>query len=107
MASNAVLLPKSGTNTDEYKKVQTNLNSIVESLESNKAARNSLHRAFKEKSWIKATDQSSPDKWILVVLDRIRVNVGEYYEFMEMLGNIVGLDHIKTAIDETSCKSTI
>lgn len=97
---------RSGDSTEHYRRVKANFASIVRSLEANPDAFKSLCRKFREKSWIQKVDVA-PDCLLNVVLDRIRLNVKAYDEFIEMLGNVDGLDLIKETIEATKCISKL
>lgn len=93
-----------GEQTLQFKKVRANFVDIVKALEANKEAEKSLRRYLVQVGWIPHSQNMTVDDNMAVVMDRISRNVEEYPKFMEILGKIVGLDQIKKAIEETTCK---
>lgn len=97
--------PVPGKKTLEYKRVLTNLLTIVDSLNAHEAAKDSLCREFKQKQWIDVNkDDPPPDDLMKVLLHRIELDVGTYDEFMAMLDSITGMDLVMKEIKETTCK---
>lgn len=92
----------SGKETLQYRKVQANLVTICEALAVNEGAEKELRLNIQQKRWMATTNQTSPDQLIGVVLNRIDSSAETYDEFMEILGNIAGLDLIKKRIDTTT-----
>ena len=97
----------SGRKTLEYRKVQAYLVKINNTLSANKEAERVLRQTFQQKGWIDMGADTPGDRLMAVVLDRINLSVSTYDEFMEMLGNIQGLDLIRIEIEDTTCKSHI
>ena len=94
----------SGKETLEYRKVQANLVKINATLRANVEAERVLRQTFEQKGWIEMGTDTPGNKLMTVVLDRIKLSPDTYEEFMEMLGNIKGLDLIKVEIEDTTCK---
>ena len=99
---------RSGKKTLEYRKVQANLENTIATLESNRDAKNVLCQKFIQKGWTDARHKTPTDNELMVlVLNRIELSADTYSEFIEMLGNIPGLDLIKKRIDTTTGKRSI
>ena len=63
-------------------------------LESNSAASKTLKQKFKEKSWLKPTDDPDDDALVTFILNRIEHDVNDFKEFTNMLRDIEGTDLI-------------
>ena len=63
-------------------------------LESNSAASKTLKQKFKEKSWLKPTDDRDDDGLVTLILNRIENDVNDFKEFINMLKEIEGTDQI-------------
>ena len=92
----------SGKETLEYRKVLAYLGIIVKALKANKEAKSSLCLNCKEKKWIETTQDPEPGDLMGIILNRIELDAATYYEFMTMLGNIIGLDLVKRDIEEAT-----
>lgn len=96
----------SGRETLEYRKVLANLTNIVDTLKVHNdehGAKKSLVLKCKARKWIDVASDPSPDKLMTIILNRIQSEASTYYEFMDMLGSIEGLDLVKKEI-EKPCK---
>ena len=73
-------------------------------LESNPTAKESLCQKLKskpKKPWLGTTEDPSPSTLVTIVLGRIESSASQYHEFLAMLGETIGLDLVKKAIEET------
>ena len=99
MASNSVLgqEKRKGTNTEEYQKVKSNMDSCIRSIEAIPDCTSSLTTKFIQEEWLAshAKDISARDL-IIQALNRIENDAAEHSVLLEMLGNIEGTDQIIT-----------
>ena len=79
----------------EYRIVLSNLQHITNALGANRAAAIILCLKLKEQTWIEVVDDLSPNELMKVVLDRIRNDESQFYEFMRFLDDVPGLDLIR------------
>ena len=106
MATNTLFFEAltSGQKTIEYKKVLANLNKIIRALDLKTGAKKSLRLKFMEKRWLDITDDPSSEELVMVVLERIEHDSGQYHEFIAMVEDTPGLDLIRTDLKDTTCK---
>lgn len=93
-----------GKETLEYLKVLVNLEDIVEALKVNKGAKESLCLKCTMKKWNELTAELSESEVMKLILNRIKLKAATYYEFIDMLASIDGLDLVVENIETTSCK---
>ena len=80
-----------GKNTEEYKRILTNLEAIVSTLEGLPSASQTLRRKMCEKSWISPTANPLKDNLMSAVLGRVQMEAAQFHEFVALLRDIAGL----------------
>ena len=88
-----------GRDTREYQSVLAGFDTITDHLRVNRASQRSLTIAYKQKSWIQLGEEPGPDRLVEITLNRIERDVSEYYVFMTMLDDIVGMDLVVKEIE--------
>ena len=88
----------SGTNSPEYRSVNTNRSRITSALKSNPTASKTLKQKFKEESWLEPTDDPDEDALVTLILNRIKHDVNQFQKFIHMLRDIAGMDQIENML---------
>ena len=92
---------KSGTETEEYKNVKQNMEKIKRAIDANPPALGALTRQFMTQEWLDAQLDSkgiTSMKLIQLALNRIENDSSQHNQFIKMLKNITGLDHILSSL---------
>ena len=74
--------------------MRTNLDAIVDTLESNEPASQTLRRKVKAKGWLGLATNLTAEELVTLVLGRIEHDANQYGEFIAMLRDIEGMDLI-------------
>ena len=83
-----------GRDTAEYKSVLKNLSSIIEHLQVNQPASDSLVQKYQEHGWLSITAKSEARELVILALGRIQTDVKQYAVLVSILGSITGMDII-------------
>ena len=67
---------------------------IIDALEANDGAYETLRRKVKSKEWLSIAKNPSAEKLVTIIQDRIRRDASDYDVFMDMLRDIDGMDQI-------------
>ena len=92
---------KSGTETEEYKNVNQNMEKIIKAINTNPGALGALTRQFMTHKWLDAQLDSKNITTMMLIqlaLNRIENDASQYNQFIKMLNNITGLDHILSSL---------
>ena len=98
-------IPHSTTGTSltpEYKSVNTNQVKIIRTLKCNEAASKTLKQKFKEKNWLELTDDRDEEGLVILILNRIDLDVHSFEEFISILKDIAGMDLIVQLLEGVS-----
>ena len=78
----------------QYKIVRENYADIIDALEANKAAYNTLRRKVKSKEWLSAAADPPEETLVTIIQNRIKWDTSDYDVFVDMLHNTDGMDQI-------------
>ena len=87
-------LAMSGKTTPQYKSVNTSQSTIISAFKCNPSAFKTLKQKFKEKSWLALADDKDEEGLVILVLNRIELDVGDFNKLNDMLKGIEGMDLI-------------
>ena len=83
-----------GKESKSYKSVLACFTDIIASLEANRPAKDALILEYQREKWISITATLTEKELVILVLDRISNDAGQYDIFINMLKNIEGMNLI-------------
>ena len=93
---------KSGTETQEYKNVNQNMEVIKRAIDANPGVLGALTSQFMIHKWLDAqldSNNITTMKLIQLALNRIENDSSQHNQFIKMLKNITGLDQILSSLN--------
>ena len=95
------LVVKSGKDTAEYQKMMNNMEKLITALQVTPGAYDSLSTKCKAKGWYPPSSDTSEKDLVLLVIERIKQEASQFYLFISMLEDIIGLDQIVRSLKLT------
>lgn len=92
---------KSGRDTAEFQKMMNNTERLIKALQVNSGAYDSLCIKCEEKRWCPPSSDRSEKKLVDLVIERIRQDASQFYLFISMLEDVIGLDQIVSSLKLT------
>lgn len=92
---------KSGNDTAEYQKMMSNMEKLITALQVTPGAYDSLSTKCQEKLWYPPSSDTSAKELVLLVIERIRQEASQFYLFISMLEDVIGLDQIVRSLKLT------
>ena len=83
-----------GKESKAFKSVLACNTKIIECLKANRDAKDALNSEYKKRKWISVATTLNEEELVVLVLDRISNDAGQYNIFMKMLENIAGMNLI-------------
>lgn len=83
-----------GKESKAYKTVLACITDITDCLKANRPAKDALILEYQKREWINITETLNETELVMLVLNRVSSDAGQYDIFIDMLKNIAGTNLI-------------
>ena len=95
----------SGKDSRAYKSVLAHIDTITSHLKVNSSAKGTLVTKYQQQGWLSITETPNENELVTMALNRISQDQKQYDIFMEMIGDITGMDIVARKIKSKAVTS--